>query len=72
MQLHCPSNLCVRGEQTRAECAEFLLLLFDYLIWFGAERSKESSVSPSTTKSGSYLLHPAVGLSRAPDFSACL
>lgn len=44
----------MRGEQT-PECAEFLLLFY-FLIQFGLERSKESSVRqgkfPGITKSG--------------------
>lgn len=57
VQLHCPSTLCVCvwGADLYAESAEFLLL-FDFLIWLGLEKSKESSVRwgkfPGTTKSG--------------------
>lgn len=42
------------GGDLYAECVDFLLI-FDFLIWFSLERSKESSVRqgkfPGTTKS---------------------
>lgn len=48
-------SVCAWRADLYPECAEFLLVL-DFLIWFGLEKPKESSVRqgkfPGTTKSG--------------------